>query len=648
MAAVVFRTSVFRDTDQTNRILSILNEQRATSRFCDVILKVREDHIFAHSNVLAAASPYFGSFLGLGSDQPRAFCEKTPQVIEIQIDGADAGSGYGDAVRHVVEYMYTCSLELNSVIISQIAEIARIMQIQRVLDYCDRFIKGENGAQPLDKKIFPATVVPDYGTSRRVKKTNASTETELMMFQKSSGLSIDKLQQELVLSSYVPCRQDVDKDTEKPNIAALDSAVESLLSANSALGAACSTDCQNSAEKGTQLDSDSLSDSQEKPVTMIKQEDAPTVSVQESQEKPNVMIKQEDTPIVVVQNEEGIITSRVAVPFITMPVADLSDNQHSAVVKQDHPFEQAEAAEPDVPVYFEMEEKVKVSAPRGRKRGRPSYRGRGRRRKMREVLSDSDPELIQEPDDTEASDVVPSAKPSETELDATSTNVQGKAEAEDAKDLNSEVSSSQETLTASASATDSTVSVASGESLVKEEALPETLTRTRGRKPITSVMVSWTSPRRRAGIPRSVFRSDYVMHSLIKRSRQSVPLQSPPVQAESKDFDEMEGEGMEVCDALSKTSGGASSGMESAIKFVCQTCDFTTVSFRLYRQHMKRHPETDTRSYTCTECNFHTTKARELLQHRKKHLHEDLICRYIPYYNASLFYISYTNYRIMD
>jgi hypothetical protein len=35
-------------------------------RFCDVILRVGKDEVYAHSNVLAAASPYFGTFLGHG------------------------------------------------------------------------------------------------------------------------------------------------------------------------------------------------------------------------------------------------------------------------------------------------------------------------------------------------------------------------------------------------------------------------------------------------------------------------------------------------------------------------------------------------------------------------------------------------------
>ncbi|XP_076449006.1 uncharacterized protein LOC143285533 [Babylonia areolata] len=644
MATFMVRPSIFRDTDQTSRVLSILNEQRATSRFCDVILKVRDDHIYAHSNVLAAASPYFGSFLGLGPDQPRAFCEKTPQVIEIQIDGADATSGYGDAVRHVVEYMYTCTLELNSVIITQIVEIARIMQIQRVLDYCDRFLKGELGAQPLDKRTSTPSSLPDYAPSKRVKKANASTETELVMFQKSSGLCIEKLPQEVLLSASV---SEQDADVKNKDLAegkcVCDELEPDLGDPENELKNVIDNDCPVPTDKATQLDSDSLPDSQEmKPIEAVRQGEGSVV-----------LIKNEDGTVLL-KNEDGTVTGNVMIPFVNVPIVDseIDPETEIPVLSKDEPADPGAvlqqslvntagffATDTDTP------SKPKVTPSRGRKRGRPGNRGRGRRRKVREVLSDSDPELIQEPDD-EALDVLSPTKPSETETSiADAENSEMKSAGELIGKDPSESLSSQEMPATSASATDSTISTVSGEGCVKEEMVsteggvkvesasikeeqPETLSRTRGRKPITSVMASWTSPRRRAGIPRSVFRSDYVMHSLIRRRRQSSALESESLKDDEKSFDESERGSMGVYEALSKTVNEASAGIESSIKFVCQTCDFTTASFRFYRQHMKRHPETDTRSYTCTECNFHTTKARQLLQHRKRHLHEDLICSY--------------------
>ncbi|KAL8593092.1 hypothetical protein ACOMHN_018018 [Nucella lapillus] len=316
-----------------------------------------------------------------------------------------------------------------------------------------------------------------------------------------------------------------------------------------------------------------------------------------------------------------------------IPVPELSGLVKEEVTDPEVALQQGQ--ERSAEVFFE-EPKPKVTLSRGRKRGRPGHRGRGRKRKVREVVSDSDPELIQEPED-EGADLISSLKPVDTQT--SQTEIKGERE-----QVNPELDSQE--VPAVAASADSTFSVVSGEGgvTVKQESVIlegsvkeepgntkelEPLSRTRGRKPITSVMASWTSPRRRAGIPRSVFRSDYVMHSLIRRRRQGSSLQPQLLKDNDKSMEDMESESMDMYEeALSKSVGESSSGLESSIKFVCQTCDFTTSSFRFYRQHMKRHPETDTRSYTCTECNFHTTKARQLLQHRKRHLHEDLICSF--------------------
>ncbi|XP_014767586.1 zinc finger protein 184 [Octopus bimaculoides] len=130
----------FVDEKLISNVMKNLYDQRKISRFCDIVFKVCGEEIFAHSNVLAAASPYFASFLGMGQDLPRAFSQKAPQIIEIHIDGAsDSNSGYGMAVRKVVDFMYTSVIELSLNVLSQVVEIAKIMQMDRVLEYCERF-----------------------------------------------------------------------------------------------------------------------------------------------------------------------------------------------------------------------------------------------------------------------------------------------------------------------------------------------------------------------------------------------------------------------------------------------------------------------------------------------------------------------------
>ncbi|OWF37938.1 zinc finger protein-like [Mizuhopecten yessoensis] len=153
MASEGDRKASFGDENQLSSILSELNAQRNVSRFCDVILKVCGDQIFAHSNVLAAASPYFASFLGLGQDLPRAFSQKTPQIIEIHIDGSEGDSGYGDAVHRVVDYMYTSNIQLNYNVLTPVLEIAKIMQMSKILEFCDLFQRGEDGVKSKESQI---------------------------------------------------------------------------------------------------------------------------------------------------------------------------------------------------------------------------------------------------------------------------------------------------------------------------------------------------------------------------------------------------------------------------------------------------------------------------------------------------------------
>ncbi|RUS76584.1 hypothetical protein EGW08_015662, partial [Elysia chlorotica] len=158
----------FYDPKLEKRTLLALNEQRDMSQFCDVILKVCDTQIFAHSNVLAAVSPYFKSFLGTGADFPRFFSQKVPQIIEIHIDTKDGDDGYGEAVRKVIEYMYTSQITLTLSSISQIIEISKIMQMETLLLYCGQFQRGEDNNFPRDAASYFPLPVKDCGSSQIV------------------------------------------------------------------------------------------------------------------------------------------------------------------------------------------------------------------------------------------------------------------------------------------------------------------------------------------------------------------------------------------------------------------------------------------------------------------------------------------------
>ena len=65
------------------------------------------------------------------------------QVIEIQIDGIETNSRYEMAVGSVIDFIYTGNLKVNLGNVSQICEIARIMQIQSVVNFCELFQSGK-------------------------------------------------------------------------------------------------------------------------------------------------------------------------------------------------------------------------------------------------------------------------------------------------------------------------------------------------------------------------------------------------------------------------------------------------------------------------------------------------------------------------
>lgn len=121
----------FQDSKQVFSVLEALNKQRLSSKLCDVILKIADDQIFAHSNILASASPYFDSLFS-GQDLPRAFSQKTPQIIEIHIDGP-TDPAYKIAVHKVVDYMYTSHILLDDDVLTQVLEISRIMQMDNII-----------------------------------------------------------------------------------------------------------------------------------------------------------------------------------------------------------------------------------------------------------------------------------------------------------------------------------------------------------------------------------------------------------------------------------------------------------------------------------------------------------------------------------
>ncbi|WAR12212.1 ZBT24-like protein [Mya arenaria] len=163
MEAESVKYSSYRDLNQNNSIFQALNIQRLESKLCDVVLKVYDANIYAHSCVLAAASPYFEDLFCV-QDQPRTFSQNNPQIIEIHFsfDG-QASAAYVDAVRKIISFMYTNCLTLGDDAISEVAEIAKIMQMTSVIDFCELFLQNYDNDTLKDCTANVATQTSDFG-----------------------------------------------------------------------------------------------------------------------------------------------------------------------------------------------------------------------------------------------------------------------------------------------------------------------------------------------------------------------------------------------------------------------------------------------------------------------------------------------------
>ena len=139
--AEIEREATFSDKSKQRSFADIFFNQKQSCLFCDVILKVCSKEIYAHSNVLAASSTYFENFLS--QDLPRLFSQRSPQIIEIQIDGNEPNKFYEEAVETVINYIYTGNITVKEYNVAQIYEISKIMDIISVINFCEDFIQGK-------------------------------------------------------------------------------------------------------------------------------------------------------------------------------------------------------------------------------------------------------------------------------------------------------------------------------------------------------------------------------------------------------------------------------------------------------------------------------------------------------------------------
>ena len=106
----------------------VFHEMREFDELCDITLKVNGKEIRAHRVVLAACSSYFRAMLTTG------FLESNLGTITLQ----DCEE---NAVEELVEFLYTCKLNLNESNVEGILAAAALFQLQLVVQKCADFLE---------------------------------------------------------------------------------------------------------------------------------------------------------------------------------------------------------------------------------------------------------------------------------------------------------------------------------------------------------------------------------------------------------------------------------------------------------------------------------------------------------------------------
>ncbi|XP_033117321.1 kelch-like protein 11 [Anneissia japonica] len=117
----------FKENDQAAKVLEKLRQYRNDDKYCDMVLQVEGKEFKAHRNVLAACSPYFDTMCNSGWEEDR----RRAAVIE----GTTA-----DAMEHILNYMYTGSISLNSDNVHCILEGADHFLMTNLKQHCLHFL----------------------------------------------------------------------------------------------------------------------------------------------------------------------------------------------------------------------------------------------------------------------------------------------------------------------------------------------------------------------------------------------------------------------------------------------------------------------------------------------------------------------------
>lgn len=146
-------SQVFVAREHPGEALDRMQQMREEQKLCDVVLEVGGEEILAHRLVLAASSQYFFSMFGGSMRESRQ-----ERVALKEVDPT--------AMRLLVEFAYTCKLEITTQNVQSVMMAASIYAFPAVFEATARFMEGQlHPSNCLGIRTFAKT----YGNDRLVQ-----------------------------------------------------------------------------------------------------------------------------------------------------------------------------------------------------------------------------------------------------------------------------------------------------------------------------------------------------------------------------------------------------------------------------------------------------------------------------------------------
>uniref|UniRef100_A0A905AW16 BTB domain-containing protein n=1 Tax=Glossina morsitans morsitans TaxID=37546 RepID=A0A905AW16_GLOMM len=114
--------------DLGTTLLEALNRMRLNQEHCDFSLQVDDETIFVHKWLLVAASPYFEAML---RNDMKEKVQGTAELIDVD----------AFAVKAVIEYIYTGSIQVTESNALSLLSAADLLQIDWVKEQCCQLLK---------------------------------------------------------------------------------------------------------------------------------------------------------------------------------------------------------------------------------------------------------------------------------------------------------------------------------------------------------------------------------------------------------------------------------------------------------------------------------------------------------------------------